>query len=317
MKIKNTCLFIFALTFAFLSSFSCWASAPKSNSSNSGFYRLSLGAFEVTVLSDGTIDLPMSKLLVGVNPSEYQKAIAKNFISDPIETSDNAFLVNTGKKLVLIDTGAGKLFGPTLGKILVNLKAAGYTPDQVDAVLITHMHPDHIGGLLADDKIAFPNATVYADKADADYWLSAENLSKAPEANKGFFQGAQNSLNPYIQAGKTKWFSTETEIIPGIKSQASHGHTPGHTTYVIESEGKKLLLYGDLVHVAAVQFEKPSVTIQFDTDPKMAEANRKAAFASAAKEGYLIGAPHLPFPGVGHIRADKKAFVFVPANYTR
>jgi len=293
------------------------ASAPISTVANPGFYRIHIGKFEVTSISDGTVDLPISKLLAHIPPKELSQALIKDFLTDPTETSDNSYLINTGSKLILIDTGAGKLFGPTLGKMLVNLKASGYQPEQVDMILITHMHPDHVGGLMTEDKMTFPNATVYADQADADFWLSADNLAKAPEVNKGFFQGAIASLNPYVKAGKTKWFNGETEIVPGLKTHASHGHTVGHTTYLVESEGKKLAVMGDLMHLAAVQFEKPSVTIQFDTDQKMAEANRKLAFAEAAKEGYLIAATHLSFPGLGHIRTDKKTFAYVPINYTR
>ena len=293
------------------------ASAPMSTIANPGFYRIHIGKFEVTSISDGTVDLPISKLLAHIPPKDLSQALVKDFLTDPTETSDNSYLINTGSKLILIDTGAGKLFGPTLGKMLVNLKASGYQPEQVDMVLITHMHPDHVGGLMTEDKMTFPNATIYADQADADFWLSADNLAKAPDANKGFFQGAMASLNPYVKAGKTKWFNGESEIVPGLKTRASHGHTAGHTTYLVESEGKKLVIMGDLMHLAAVQFEKPSVTIQFDTDQKMAEANRKLAFAEAAKEGYLIAATHLSFPGLGHIRTDKKTFAYVPMNYAR
>lgn len=287
--------------------------APCTN----GYFKTHVGDIEVTAISDGTVDLPMSKLLANIKPEDYKKAIAQNFLSDPIETSDNAFLVKVGTKLILIDTGAGKLFGPTLGKFVSNLNSAGYKPEQIDAVLITHMHPDHVGGLMADGKMVFPNATIYADKAESDFWLSAEIMAKAPESSKGFFQGAQASVNPYVKAGKLKSLNGDTEIVPGVKTHPSPGHTVGHTTYIIESKGQKLVLIGDLVHVAAVQFAKPSVTIQFDTNQKTAEANRKAAFAEAAKEGYMIGATHIAFPGLGHVRAEKKAYVFVPLNYNR
>ena len=217
---------------------------------------------------------------------------------------------------MLVDTGAAGLFGPTLGKLMTNLKAAGYQPEQVDAVVITHMHPDHVGGLMAGDKPAFPNAIVRADQHDADFWLSAANLEKAPAEMKGYFQGAQASLNPYVTAGKFKPFDGNTELVPGIKAVAAHGHTPGHSTYLVESQGQKLALWGDLMHVAAVQFANPSVTIQFDTDSKAAAVQRKKAYAEAAKQGYLIGSAHLSFPGLGHLRAEGKGYRFVPANYT-
>ena len=228
----------------------------------------------------------------------------------------NGYLVNTGTKLVLIDTGAAGLFGPTLGNLLANLKAAGYQPEQVDEVYITHMHADHVGGLMNGDKLAFPNATVRADQHDADFWLSQANLDKAPADAKGFFQGAMASLNPYVAAGKFKAFNGDTELVPGIKALAAPGHTPGHSIYKVESQGQALVLWGDLMHVAAVQFADPSVTIQFDTDSKRAALQRKRAYADAAKRGYLVGSAHVSFPGLGHLRTQGKGYEWLPVNYS-
>ena len=292
------------------------AAAPQVKAAAPGYFRMMLGDFEVTALSDGTVALPMDKLLTNTTPGKIDKALAKSFLKVPVETSVNGYLINTGSKLVLVDTGAAGLFGPTLGKLVDNLKAAGYTPDQVDAVVITHMHPDHAGGLMNGDKRVFPNATVHADQHDADFWLSQVNLDKAPKDAKGFFQGAMASLNPYIAAGKFKPFNGNTDLLPGIKALASPGHTPGHSTYVVESQGQKMALWGDLMHVAAVQFADPSVTIQFDVDSKAAAAQRKKAYADAAKQGYWVAAAHLSFPGIGHLRKDGKGYVFVPANYS-
>jgi glyoxylase-like metal-dependent hydrolase (beta-lactamase superfamily II) len=292
------------------------AAAPMVKTQAAGFYRLMVGDFEVTALSDGTVNLPVDQLLTHTTPAAVKAALALNFQSAPTETSVNAYLVNTGTKLVLIDTGAAGLFGPTLGNVLANLKAAGYQPEQVDEVYITHMHADHVGGLMAGDKLAFPNAVVRADKRDADFWLSAENLEKAPADAKGFFQGAQASLNPYVKAGHFSTFDGDTALVPGIRAHASYGHTPGHTVYLVESKGQKLVLWGDLMHVAAVQFAQPSVTIQFDTDSKSAAVQRKQAFAEAAKGAYLVGAAHLPFPGIGHLRAAGSGYAFLPVGYS-
>ncbi len=292
------------------------AAAPQVKTQAPGYYRVMLGDFEVTALSDGTVALPVDKLLTNTTPGQVDKALKRDFLKVPLDTSVNGYLINTGSKLVLIDTGAAGLFGPTLGNLLVNLKAAGYQPEQVDEIYITHMHADHVGGLMAGDKPAFPNAIVRADQHDADFWLSAANLEKAPAEMKGYFQGAQASLNPYVTAGKFKPFDGNTELVPGIKAVAAHGHTPGHSTYLVESQGQKLALWGDLMHVAAVQFANPSVTIQFDTDSKAAAVQRKKAYAEAAKQGYLIGSAHLSFPGLGHLRAEGKGYAFVPVNYS-
>lgn len=292
------------------------AGAPMVKTSAPGYYRMMLGDFEITALSDGTVDLPVDKLLTNTQPGTVTTALSQSFLKAPVETSVNAYLINTGSQLVLVDTGAAGLFGPTLGKLIGNLKAAGYQPDQVDAVIITHMHPDHVGGLMAGDQRAFPNATVHADQHDADFWLSQAQMEKAPADAKGFFQGAMASLNPYVSAGKFKPFNGDTELVPGIKAQASRGHTPGHSTYWVESKGQKLALWGDLMHVAAVQFANPAVTIAFDTDSKAAAAQRQKAFADAAKNGYWVAASHLSFPGIGHLRREGKGYRFVPANYS-
>jgi glyoxylase-like metal-dependent hydrolase (beta-lactamase superfamily II) len=180
------------------------------------------------------------------------------------------------------------------------------------------MHPDHVGGLMANGALAFPNATLRIDKADTDYWLSEANMIAAPDGMKGFFQGAMASVKPYQAAGKLKTFDGNTDLVPGVRTQSAYGHTPGHTILVVESKGEKLELWGDLMHVAAVQFAEPNVTIQFDTDSKAAAAARKKAYADAAKNGQLIGLAHVAFPGLGHLRANpgNKGYTWVPLNYS-
>jgi len=292
------------------------AAAPLIKTQAPGYYRFMLGDFEITALSDGTVDLPVDKLLHGMAPAQLQQTLAKSYLKVPLETSVNAYLVNTGTKLILIDTGAGKLFGPTLGFLVANLEASGYRPDQVDEIYITHMHPDHVGGLIAGDKPAFPNAILRADQKDADYWLSAANLAQAPADSKGFFQGAVASVNPYVAAGRFKPFSGSGELSPGISALATPGHTPGHTSYVVESQGRKLIVLGDLIHVGAVQFGKPTITIGFDSDAKSALAERLQVFNEAAKDGDLVAGAHLAFPGVGHVRNLPQGYAWIPVNYS-
>jgi glyoxylase-like metal-dependent hydrolase (beta-lactamase superfamily II) len=308
-KLVFSAIFLFAMQ--------AKASAPKQTTGNPGYYRFSLGDFEVNVISDGTLELPFNHLLAKVTPKEIKADFDKNFLSEKYETSVDAFLINTGSQLVLVDTGAGTTFSPTLGKLQEHLKAAGYKPEQIDAVVITHMHGDHVGGLAVDGKAVFKNAILYVDKADVDYWTDKAEMEKAPKEMKGFFEVATKALEPYIKSGHLKAITADTEIVPGIHSIAAHGHTPGHTIYSAESKGQKMLFLGDMIHVAAVQFEKPTVTLQFDSDQDMAQKQRLKTFAAAAKEGDLISAAHLPFPGVGHLRAEKKGYTFVPINYTR
>ena len=296
-------------------SFEAHAGAPQVKTQAPGFYRMMLGDFEVTALFDGTIDLEPKKLLTNTTQAQVGKLLDRSFEKDVVQTSVNGYLINTGDKLVLVDTGAGALFGPTVGNLRANLQAAGYKPEQVDDVLITHMHGDHVGGLVADGRLAFPNATIHAGQEDADFWLSKANLEKASAEMKGFFQGAMVSMNPYVEAGKFKPLKGNTDLVPGIKAVPAHGHTPGHNIYVVESKGQKLVLWGDLMHVAAVQFAQPQITISFDVDSKPAAAERKKAYADAAKGRYLVGSAHLPFPGLGHVRAEGKGYVWVPVDY--
>lgn len=291
------------------------AAAPQVRTQAPGFYRLMLGDFEVTALSDGTVDLKPKELLTNTTQEQVATLLERSFAGDAVPTSVNAYLINTGSKLVLVDTGAAKLFGPTLGNLLANLAAAGYKPEQVDAVLITHMHPDHVGGLMADGKMAFANATVHADRRDVDFWLSQARLDAAPETMKGFFQGAMASLKSYVGGGKMKAFDGSTELFAGIRAVAAPGHTPGHTIYAVESKGQKLVLWGDLMHVAAVQFVEPQVTIAFDTDSKAAMTERAMAYADAAQGRYLVAGAHLPFPGIGRVRSEGRGYAWVPVDY--
>ncbi len=316
MKLRPNFRGSLALAACFLLPGFALASAPQIKTQAPGYYRVMVGDIEVTALSDGTFPLPADKLLTNTTPAKTEKALSAAFLKNPVETSVDGYLINTSSKLVLVDTGAGGYFGPTLGNLLVSLKASGYTPEQVDEVYITHMHADHIGGLVSAGKLVFPNAIVRADQREADYWVSQEHMDAAPKDNKDFFKAALESIQPYMSAGKFKPFDGDTELVPGVKALASRGHTPGHTTYVVESKGQKLALWGDLIHVGAVQFPNPAVTIGFDSDSKAAAAERRKAMVDAAKNGYWIAAAHLPFPGIGHLRANGAGYTFVPANYT-
>ncbi len=315
-KLARAAALATAMTLLTSSGGTAMAAAPMAKTSAPGYFRLMVGAFEVTALNDGTVELPVDQLLAQP-AAKTSQALAKAFLKAPLETSVNAYLINTGSKLVLIDTGAAGLFGPTLGKLLANLKASGYEAAQIDEIYLTHLHPDHVGGLMSNGVPAFPNAIVRADQNESDYWLSQANMDQAPAASKGFFQGAMGSLNPYVAANKYKPFNGNTELVAGVKSYASAGHTAGHTSYVIESEGQKLVVLGDLIHVSAVQLDKPNVTIVFDSDPKAAAAARGKVFKQAVKEGTLIGAAHIQFPGLGHLRAAGKSYQWVPVNYTQ
>jgi glyoxylase-like metal-dependent hydrolase (beta-lactamase superfamily II) len=282
-----------------------------------GYYRIQLGQFEITALYDGAIELD-TKLLKNVNDTDLQRLLSRNFVGNPkMQTAVNAYLVNTGSHLVLVDTGAAQLFGPSLGYVLENMKAAGYQPDQVDTVVITHLHGDHMGGLNdAGGQPLFQKARILVAKADSDFWLSQKVADGAKADLQPFFKMARDSAAPYLTSGQWVTFTEGEVLVPGIQAVKANGHTPGHTAYAVESEGQKLLIWGDLVHAHAVQFARPGVSIEFDIDQKQAVVTRRSIMKAMAASKSLVAGMHLPFPGIGHVRANGKgSYSWVPIEF--
>lgn len=304
------------LAFVFVPVIATAQPVPKVNT-QSGYYRMPLGQFEITALADGTNAMPVDKLLARTSPEQINALLAEQSLTAPVDTSINTYLINTGQNLILVDTGNGKQNNPSVGKVLNNLKASGYTPEQVDTVLMTHLHGDHFGGLITDGKLTFPNATVYVSQIEADYWLSEANLKQASEAQKPAFQRVQNTFRAIQSANKLKTFAAEHPLFTGITPLPAPGHTPGHTAFRVESEGQKLLIWGDIIHVAAVQFPVPATTISFDSDMDTAAQTRSKVLADAAAQGYWVAGTHISFPGIGHVKADEKSgYRWVPINYS-
>ncbi|WP_238351733.1 MBL fold metallo-hydrolase [Pseudomonas sp. SWRI99] len=300
-----------------LATSSAMAQAPQVGTQAPGYFRLAVGDYEVTALFDGYNDLS-PKLLQGMSQSRIRALLARRSIETPgVQTAFNAFLVNTGKQLVLVDTGAGQCIGATAGQLSANMQAAGYKPEQVDAILLTHLHLDHVCGLVdAKKQPLFANATVYAAQAEADYWLDPAALAKAPAGAEAFFQIAQDSTAPYVAAGRFKTFAAGQSPLPGlVEATLEAGHTPGSTTYRFTSQQQSIVFMGDLVHNLAVQFLHPEVSIGFDVNSQQAINSRQAVFSAAATSKTWVTAAHLPFPGIGHIAAEGKHFQWVPVEY--
>jgi len=281
-----------------------------------GFYRQQVGDVVVTALYDGYVDIG-SKLLKGMQAKDLQSLMARMFVVDKngVQTAVNGFLVHTQDKLVLVDAGAAQCFGPTMGGLVNNIRAAGYKPEDVDAVLLTHLHPDHACGLTQGTTAVFPNATVWASQKDADYWLSNAAAQQAPEDKKPFFKMAQDAVAPYKAKGALHTYADGAQPLPGFSVLGTPGHTPGHSSYLVTSKGQTLLLWGDIVHSHSVQMAHPEVSIEFDSDQQQAIKTRKAVFAQAAAKGWLIAGAHMPFPGLGHIRKDARGYSWVPVEY--
>jgi glyoxylase-like metal-dependent hydrolase (beta-lactamase superfamily II) len=207
------------------------------------------------------------------------------------------------------------LYGDCCGKLISNLRAAGYQPEQIDEVLLTHLHEDHVGGISSNGTMTFPNAVVRTSQVEAGYWPKATNKSKAPAFLGAFFDAAISSVAPYVEAGRFKPFSGDVEVSPGIRAIAMPGHTPGHTAYLVESESKDLLVWGDIIHVASIELENPEAFFIYDTGGVDAQRSRRYALELAASKRYLVAAAHVAFPGFGHIRKTGSAYDWVPVNY--
>jgi len=292
------------------------AAAPLHPAQAPGWYRTMIGDVEVTALLDGTHPFPVDDVMTHATKEEIAALLAASDMARPVEGSINAFLVNTGARLVLIDAGAGALYGDCCGHLLANLRAAGYDPAQVDDVLLTHLHRDHVGGVAAGEAMAFPRATIHVSAAEARYWTSRLEQRRAPAFLSSMFDGAIDSLAPYVAAERVKTFDGPGPVVPGVRAVGSAGHTPGHTAYAIESRGQTLLAWGDVVHVASIQFPQPDVRLKYDSDEDAAEATRRALLAQASRQGWWIAAAHVAFPGLGHVRARDGAYEWLPAPYT-
>ncbi len=285
-----------------------------------GWYRMQIGRFTVTALWDGTLDMPVDKVFKHPGPAELKALLARAHLPTTMPLSVNAFVVDTGTRVVMIDTGTGasRMFGDRLGKVQANLRAAGYTPEQIDEIYLTHMHTDHVGGLTVDGRAVFPNATVRADVREAGHYLSREKMAASPD-DKEDFESAMVMLDPYVKRSRFKPFDGRAELVSGVRARPAYGHTPGHTVYEVQSEGEKLVLWGDLMHVAAVQLPLPAATVAFDAMPAQSAANRAQIYRDAAREGVWIAAAHIGFPGIGKIRADEKGggYTWVPISLVR
>ena len=280
-----------------------------------GTYGITIGDAQIIALSDGSVPQDLHALLHGTTSNNTDALLKKGYLANPVELSLNAFLLRIDGRIALIDTGVGQIFGPGYGgKLLASLSAAGVIPAQVTDILLTHLHDDHMGGLVRDGQIVFSNAIVHVGKPDLDFFLDRANSAKAHYDMK-YFDEAFETIKVYVDAGKVQSFQESSEIMPGVTATIHAGHTPGSAFYTVESKGRKIVFVGDLVHVAAVQFPQPAITIDYDVDQSRAAARRQQEFAIFARDRTLIAVPHMPFPGIGHVRQVGNSYEWVPIEY--
>lgn len=273
-------------------------------------HRFAVGELEITALSDGFLPLGLD-LFPAAEPAAAEALLAKAFLPKTVPTSVNAYLVTKGDQQILIDTGTASAMGPTLGHVPEALAAAGVKPEAISTVIITHLHPDHANGLVgADGKAAFPAAEVVISTPELAFWKDDGIMSKAPAQMKSFFEMARNAVAPY--EGKMRQIEGEAEIVPGITALPARGHTPGHLALRIGSGDANLLIFTDVIHVAALQFSRPEWAIAFDVDQDTAIATRKKILDMASADRLLVAGMHLPFPGIGHVARDGDAYSYVP-----
>jgi glyoxylase-like metal-dependent hydrolase (beta-lactamase superfamily II) len=276
-----------------------------------GVYHRKIGDIVVTALSDGYLDGTV-EVMQNITPTDATQILTGQ-MRPGRRTSVNCYLIYSAGRLALIETGSGDYLLPTAGKLQQNLKAAGVNPADIESVILTHMHPDHSAGL-TDPKTGekfFPNAELVVHQNEPRHWQDDGAMSRADDrARKLYFQCAREQMAPYHNQMRT--FDGAVEVFPGVTSVPLHGHTPGHSGYMIESGGKSLLIWGDIVHVPEVQVPRPEVTMVFDTDPNQAAATRRRIFDQVATDRQLIAGMHVHFPGFAHLVKQGDQYLMLP-----
>ncbi|HEY9777059.1 MAG TPA: MBL fold metallo-hydrolase [Planktothrix sp.] len=266
-------------------------------------FRTRLGAHELIVLSDGFANFNPDDVMIAGD--ETKKSLPTNSCC-PVDVPINVFLLVMGQEIVLVDTGGGEIFKfDTAGRLLKSFNKSGYAPEQITTILITHFHGDHTGGLTVGGKRLFPNAKVFADMRESRHWLTPIGEDAYFQHRTQSFRDAHTTVDPYVESGQLHEFDAANDdsdrILPGVRTRPLYGHTPGHCGYMIESQGERILFWGDSVHFPDIQLFDPTISVTWDVDQEMAKETRVKLFQDAASERFLIGAPHIGFPGLGYV----------------
>lgn len=278
-----------------------------------GIYHRYIGDIHVTVVSDGYLDVPLDAI--------------RNFPVDrarDILTSDcrplmprcsvNTFVVRSGGRVALIDTGSGNTMGPTLGWLPRNLQRIGIDPAKIETVLLTHLHPDHSNGLTTDaGEPVFPACELLLHEEEIVHWYDDARMARVPERQQvRYFQGARIQFEPYRKRAR---LFRSGEVFPGITAIPIPGHTPGHTAYLISSGSESLLIWGDVVHFADLQIAHPEISMEFDSDQAAAAATRRRVFDMTATDRQLVAGMHLHFPAFSYVVRDGNGYRLLPESW--
>ncbi len=289
------------------------AAAPMMGPALPEVYRFKLGDFEITTVADGAIQLDGPHPIFGNDqkPEDVQAYAQENFLSPSrMEISFTPVIVNTGSELVMFDSGNGAARRPNAGKLASMLSAAGYSPDQVDMVVLTHFHPDHIGGLMEDGKSLFPNARYAIPETEYAFWTSADRMGSPAE---GVAKLTQANVVPHAE--KATFIKDGSDVATGIRAIGAPGHTPGHTAYLIESAGKPFLIWGDVTNHYVLSVQRPDWHVGFDTDKDLAVKTRRTILDMAATDRIPATGYHMPFPAIGYVEKSGDGYRWVPASY--
>ncbi|HVE23591.1 MAG TPA: MBL fold metallo-hydrolase [Acidocella sp.] len=295
------------------------ASAPIVDTQAPGFYRYKVGDYELTQLSDGAATFPMpDNFVTNVSEDRAIAEAARLYLAPRGEVTVpfNPVLINTGNKLILIDTGYGPNVSPFVGHLPASLAAAGMSPEQIDTVIISHIHPDHTNGLhTKEGALAFPNAEILMPEKDWAFWMSAENAAKADDpVSKAYFANARKTLTDLVDhVGTYGW---DKEVAPGVMSIATPGHTPGHTSFAVASGKDRIFVQSDVTNIPAFFLRHPDWHVMYDHDPELAQRTRHRFYDMAAVEKALVVGYHFPFPSLGHVEKNNTGYRLVPANWS-
>jgi glyoxylase-like metal-dependent hydrolase (beta-lactamase superfamily II) len=278
------------------------------------FYRFKVGAYQAIAVSDGPLQLgpPSADVFIGMSQEDMNKKLHDSFLStERVALDQNALVINTGNTVVLFDTGLGtnSILGPDTGRLIAGLMAAGIDPKDVDAIALTHAHPDHCWALMGEDGTRnFPNAQIYMAQVDFDFWTDEAKLGN--EKLKAFIETTRKQLLP--NRDRVVFVKEGQEIIPGIRALAAPGHTVGHTIYMITSDGQSICNVGDIAHHYVLMLDNPRLEFAYDTDGKQAVASRLRVFDMLAATRTLMIAYHFPWPGIGHIAKQGDGYRYFP-----